>query len=230
MDKIPNEVDIAYLRVSTEEHDAENQRADLQEIAPESVEWLAESSSAWRSDAEKRRPVFYAVRERIRRGEVRCIYVWDIDRLYRNRRRLVAFFKLCQARETKIVSYRQPWLRQIVEMPEPWNEIVQDLMVQVLGWLAEDESQKRSDRVRASMRHREDGTVVSRNGHKWGRPSLAKQTRRRIIETYQAHEENISMRELASLVVRYDKHGNAKPISKSTVHKIIREYETQKHS
>jgi len=227
---MPDLVDVVYLRASTDEQDTENQRVALQKMVPGHAEWHSESSSAWRSDSEKSRPVFAALRERVLHGEIDHFYVWDLDRLYRNRRRLVAFFKLCTARGTKIISFRQPWLSQIVEMPEPWNEIVQDLMVQVLGWLAEDESQKRSDRVRASMRERADGTVVSRNGRKWGRPGLAKQTRRRVIETYQAHDEALSMRELASLVVRYDKHGNAKPISKSTVHKIIREYEAENNS
>ena len=93
---------------------------------------------------------------------------WDLDRLYRNRKKLIEFFELCKMYNCQIHSYRQDWLEQLYKIPEPFNEIMHTLMLNLMGWLGEDESKKRSDRISRAVR-KKDGITKSYKGNKWGR-------------------------------------------------------------
>lgn len=169
-------IDIAYLRVSDPDQHPENQRQHLQEIAGEGTVFEVEKQSAWKYEQRSRRPVFDRIYREIERGRVRTLYVWDLDRIYRNRKLLKAFVELCHARGTRLVSYRQQWLQQIQQIPAPWNEIVYDLLIQLWGWMAEDESEKRSDRTKAGMaRAKAQGKVI-------GRPSVVDLVMPHVVE------------------------------------------------
>ena len=56
-------------------------------------------------------------------------------------------------------------------MPSPWNEIVYNLMLQIVGWMAEEESDKRSKRVKMKL-DRSEGITKSTYGKKWGRKKI----------------------------------------------------------
>jgi DNA invertase Pin-like site-specific DNA recombinase len=53
-------------------------------------------------------------------------------------------------------------MSQFQDLPPPWNEILKDFMVNVFGWIAEEESNTKSQRVRAAYKNHD--------GKKWGRP------------------------------------------------------------
>lgn len=161
---------IAYLRVSTDRQDALNQRKDVEGLisSSERVEWVVEHGSAWKDDNLKSRPEFERIVGLVKKGVVKKLYIWDLDRLYRKRTKTVGFLRLCKARGCVVISFRQKYLSEVENAPEPWNEIIYDLIIQVLANIAEEESQKKSDRIRAA---RERWT--RKPGKKdWGRPSV----------------------------------------------------------
>lgn len=157
------ETTIIYLRVSTDEQNPQNQLRDcstlLRDEEPHTI--LEEHGSAW---ADKDRPKFESIRKAIKAGKVKRLICWDLDRLYRNRKALMAFFKLCKIHKCIVLSHRQQWLNKIAQMPQPFDEMMSDLMIQMMGWLAEEESNKKSQRVKASFKNHK--------GKKWGRPSV----------------------------------------------------------
>lgn len=209
---------IIYIRTSTDEQNPENQLKDCQSICNGEFEVVEDRQSAWKEHQE--REGFSKIRKMILSGQINKLIVWDLDRIYRNRKNLVEFFKLCEINKCQISSYRQKWMNQISEMPSPWNEIIYDLMIQIMGWLAQDESDKKSQRVKASIRIKEDG-VYSYKGNRWGRKPVSKNVIKKVLEL----KDKLSIREIVKHpeVYYWDKNNNKKPLGKSTVHKIITE-------
>ena len=205
-----------YIRTSTEEQTPEIQLGDISTLIPlEDAIVFTEQLSAWKESTI--RPEFEKLKALIKRRNVETIYVWSLDRLFRNRKRLIEFLSLCKNYDVSVVSYNQKWLAAIQQMQQPWNEIVYDLMLQVVGWIAEDESKLKSNRVKMSVRKSDKGTF-SYKGKRWGRKPLPKQTVNRVLEEYNLGK---SIREIAKCVSVYDKNNKEKNISIGAVHKII---------
>jgi len=200
-------INIIYIRTSTLE-----QNPELQLKACEGInKWgeytlFTEQQSAWKdSDREH----FNAIIKLIKQRKVGHLICWDLDRLYRNRLKLIAFFKLCKLYKCKIHSVRQEWLEQLNEMPSPWDEVLHDFLIQVMGWLAEEESDKKSKRIKSAVRIRSDG-AYSYKGNKWGRKGLSTFKKNKICEM---RRSGMSMRQIAK-----DLH-----IALGSVHKIVTE-------
>lgn len=213
-----------YIRCSTLEQEPDLQINDIKTICEKPFELFKENQSAWAENVV--RPVFSSIISLIKKRKISDLYVWDLDRIYRNRKRLQEFFILCKTYDCKVHSYRQNWLEDINSIPAPFNEIVFDLLINITGWMGQDESQKKSERVKMAVKKRNNGTY-SYKGNKWGRKALPKQTIDRVLEF---HLQGKSIREIASLVKIYDKHNNGKQISKSAVHKILVENSAEKDS
>ena len=134
--------------------------------------------------------------------------------------------ELCKTYNVTIFSYRQEWLNEVSKIPDPWNEIMSDLMIKILGWIGQEESDKKSQRVKNAVR-KKNGKTVSYNGNRWGRKPLPKQTIDRVLVL---HEQGLSIRQIAAEVKTTDKNKNQKNISKSAVHKILSENSCEKGS
>jgi DNA invertase Pin-like site-specific DNA recombinase len=208
-----------YIRVSTEEQDAKNQLGDMMPLIVGEYEVYEDRQSAWKDNVE--RVSFERLRKDIQARRVKSLYVWDLDRLYRNRQKLVEFFAFCKVYGCAVHSFRQKWLEDILKMPQPFCDIMHSLLLQIMGWLAQDESDKKSKRVKSAIR-KKDGETISYKGNKWGRKSVSKNVIEQVLDCKQSNP-NASIREIASLCYQYDKHGNKKPVSKSVVHKILKE-------
>lgn len=208
-----------YLRTSTEEQNPENQLRDCESIRPKNQGYdtfvdyslFEEKESAFNDKSV--RPIFEKIKELIKVHKVRYLIVWDLDRIYRDRKKLVGFFKFCDAFDCQILSFRQQFLLQISSIPHPWNDIMTDLMLNIMGWMAEDESLKKSERVKNAMRLR-DGIIYSHKGNKWGRKSLSTFKRNQIINLF---KKNLSLRMIAIEL----------GIAIGTVHKIIKEFKAK---
>ncbi len=200
---------IIYIRTSTEDQDPKNQLADCKTLFEGPCEIVEEKQSAFK---DKDRPKFETIVKRIKKKGVTDLYCWDWDRLFRDRKKLIDFFKICDFYNCKIHSFRQKFYEEFYKIPTPFDEIMQDLVLNLLGWMAEDESQKKSDRVNAAFK---------RSTKKWGRKPL-KNIDQRILEL---HKDGKSMRDIASLVYSWTKQRNKKFVSKSYVHKIIKRFE-----
>jgi DNA invertase Pin-like site-specific DNA recombinase len=111
-------------------------------------------------------------------------------------------------------------------MPPPFDEVMYDLMLNIIGWIAEEESSTKSKRVKMAIKKDITGTY-SHKGNKWGRKAFPKQTLDRVIKL---HKEGESLRSIASKVNVYDKNRNARNISKSSVQKIISDFKAENDS
>jgi site-specific DNA recombinase len=153
-----------YLRVSTKEQDYLNQLTPLQDFAAarswENVRVYAESESAWKQGQQHELEV---LKQSARRGEFNILLVWALDRLTRGGPaailNLVAEF---EKYGVKIISFQESWTETLDANTLP-------LFLSISGWLAEMESKRRSERIRASAdKTKETGLTVK--GKKWGRP------------------------------------------------------------
>lgn len=151
---------IIHIRTSKQEQKPENQINDIVKTFNLNRALCIirkEQESAWKIDgirSELNRTLKLARKLKVN------IYFWDYDRLYRNRRKVVSTVKEYAKLGIHIKSARQIWLDQILEAPEPWNEIMFDLALNIVGWIGEEESQKKSDRIKAAYK---------RHKGSWGR-------------------------------------------------------------
>jgi DNA invertase Pin-like site-specific DNA recombinase len=209
----------AYLRTSRPEQEPELQLSDIMAFYPgKDLIIQQEQRSAWKENV--KRPIFEGIVSEIKAGKVSDLYVWDLDRIHRNRLRLKEFFQLCKMKGTKIHSVNQKWLEELHSIPAPFNDIVLELLTSIFGWIGEEESTKKGARVRMAVVKSKDGITRSYKGSKWGRKRFPAQTINRVLEMAVAGK---SIREIAGEVKVYDKNRNEKSISKSAVHKIIQE-------
>lgn len=204
---------IVYLRTSTTDQNPENQKKDCLSICKS--EWgepeiHPEEKSAWKK--EENRPVFESIKKQIKQGRVKHLVVWDLDRIYRNRKRLKEFFEFSKYYKCQIHSYRQQFLEKFNEIPEPFNEIMYDVMLSFLGWIAEEESQKKSERVKIAYQNRKGN---------WGRKSYVNNRVKNDI--IRLKQQGYSVRQIASQVTYYDKNKNIKNVSKSVVSSVLKQ-------
>ena len=207
---------IIYIRTSTEEQTPELQLNDCEaltnKLSLNDCQVISEQQSAFRDIA---RDKFESIREAIKKQEVKTLICWDLDRLYRNRQKLIEFFEFCKIYHCKIYSARQDWLESLNKMPEPFNEIMFNFMLSIMGWLAEEESSKKSMRVKNAVR-KETGITKSYKGNKWGR----KKKKVDVDLILELHKQNLSSYEIAK---KYNEDKPAKlRISHMTVYTILK--------
>lgn len=199
-----------YIRTSTEDQNPENQLKDCLSINTYGEYLLFEDKqSAWKDNDRKG---FEDLNKLIKSNKLEHLIVWDFDRLFRNRKRFKEFLLLLKAYNVSLHSFRQAWLEEIYKIPSPWNDIVSDLMINIYGHIAEDESKRKSDRVKIAQRVKE-GVTYSYKGNKWGRKSLSSQKRNKILEL-----KDLPIRTIALNV----------GCSVGVVHKVLKEFEAQK--
>ena len=171
---------IIYLRTSTEEQTPENQLQDVYTISTKGCLILTDKESAWK---DSKRPYFNLLLKKIKSKQVNDLYVWDLDRIYRNRKKLIGFFEICKLYNCKVHSFRQTWLEELNNLPDPFNDIMHSLMLNLMGWLAEEESDKKSKRIKASLTYK-GGVAYSKKGNKWGRKQISTFKKNKIKELY----------------------------------------------
>jgi len=217
-----------YIRTSTEEQNPQLQKDKCVQLARENgfnYQIFEEKKSAWKKDS--KRTEFAHIRNLIIKGKLNALVCWDLDRLYRNRRRLSKFFDLCKIKNCKIYTVRQEFLKEINKAPEPWNEIMFNMLIQIMGWIAEEESNKKSERVKLAIQRDEYGKTKSKYGKVWGRPKIKKKYDKQIIELY---KQGNSLKNISEKVKYWDKNNNLKMVSIGYVHKVIKKYKEDKMS
>jgi|ETNmetMinimDraft_2_1059921.scaffolds.fasta_scaffold16574_4 DNA invertase Pin-like site-specific DNA recombinase len=215
---------IVYLRTSTEDQTPENQLKDILNLVDENYETIIDKQSAWKDN--KEREGFEKLNSLIKSNKVSNLYVWDLDRIYRNRSKLLGFFQFCKSHNCNIWSYRQKFLNEIQEIELPKGfEFIKEMMVdnflQFLGWIAEDESMKKSERVKLAVRRHTGKPTKSYKGNKWGRKAMSDNVDKEILE---ARNKGMTIREIADSVFYWDKNNNRKKISIAYVHKTLKKH------
>ena len=178
---------IIYLRTSTKDQNPELQRNEGVEFASKMgldvLEIVSEQGSAYK--IEKVRPKWESVVERSKKEKLDII-IWKYDRCFRNRKDFFDFMKVMfEVYGTKVYSVTEPsiitfW--NLIDKFKPTGNpvfdeflkgmfrVMWDFMVQLMGEEAEEESRKKSERVKLAV---VKGDITkSYKGNKWGRKSL----------------------------------------------------------
>lgn len=146
----------AYVRVSSKSQDDRSQRAAIRRAAGARgdtiARWYAEKASATRND----RPELGALREAARRGELRRLYVFRLDRLTRTGiRDTLALLHELEGAGCQVVTIADGFS---LEGP------ARDVIVAVMAWAAQMERAALGERISAARAR------VEASGKAWGRP------------------------------------------------------------
>lgn len=170
-----NEINIIYLRVSTQDRQEEEQQ--LPEIIKEfnldvgKCLIIRSRESAFNMKKDNTR-IFNIIKEIIFSEEYEAykknIFVWNLNRIYRNRVKLVDFCLKIKERETSVFSVRQKVLSDCLKYDGMVRDLMYYAMLQMYGQSAQDESENKSADVKKSMRWL-NGRPFSRTGKMLGR-------------------------------------------------------------
>lgn len=231
LDEIKEPVDIMYLRTSTTEQNPKLQLIDTATVAPAPRLIIYERQSAWKDNINNR-PKFKHVVSLIEKGLISSINVWDLDRLYRNRLLQAEFMVKCNMYNCTVRSFRQKFIQSfeellsVVDKSSPMYWFVEktvkqqkENLIEIFGYMAEEESRKKSDRIKNAIK-KVDGITKSYNGKRWGRKSLPKRVEKEVLEL---RAKGLSYSAIVKEVTYYDKNKNIKNISKTQVCRIIKE-------
>ncbi len=223
---------IIYLRTSTKDQNPELQEKECIEFSKKLglnvVEIVSEQGSAYKLE-KIRQKWNYTVNKA--KKEKLNIVVWRYDRAFRNREEFFKFMKVMfEVYNVKVYSVKEPSILSFWEMLDEshsdnpvFNELLNgifkaiwDFMIQQAGEEAEEESRKKSERVKLAIR-KEDGITKSYKGNKWGRKSL--KVDKEILEL---RKDGKTIREIQQVVFYWDKHNHKKFVSVGYIHKILK--------
>jgi DNA invertase Pin-like site-specific DNA recombinase len=144
-----------YLRVSTDEQTAENQRPELERIAALRGYQVESTYSETVSGAARKLPELERLMRDAQRHKLDVVMVWALDRLGRRMGEVVAKVLELERLGVDLVSVQEPWL----DTGGP----VRSLLVSVFAWVAEQERGRLVERTNAGLaRARAKGVILGR--------------------------------------------------------------------
>jgi len=225
---------LLYLRTSTKDQNPELQKQDgisfCENLNLGEPEVYSEKGSAYK--LEKVRPLWEKVIA-LAKYEKRDIVVWRYDRAFRNRKEFYKFMKVMfEVYHTKVYSVKEPSILSFWELinkshaenpvfDELLNGIFKSLwnfMIQQAGEEAEEESKKKSERVKLAVRKEKGKPTKSYKGNKWGRRALKLDK-----EITRLRKEGKKVREIIKEVFYWDKNNHKKFVSSGYVSNVLKE-------
>jgi len=151
-----------WLRVSTDAQERANQEAGIAQLSDhhsyQVVKRFELDESAWNSGkvGGAYKTAIQAVLDGAHRGEFSVLIVWALDRITREGAEgALRLVRQLSERGVTLVSVQESWLSAAPG--------VQDILVAFAGWMAQQESNRRSERIRAGLaRRRAEGKAVGR--------------------------------------------------------------------
>lgn len=145
-----------YLRVSTDAQSVEQQRSELERLARARGFEAVTYEDVGVSGSRASRPALDRLMEDARRGKVRAVLVWSLDRLDRNMHHIIDRIATLERHGAPVLSACESWMAEQSE--------IRKLLIAVLGWVAEFERARISERTKAGLAR------VRRHGSKSGKP------------------------------------------------------------
>ena len=147
-----------YERVSTKEQNEARQREALLQMGIKERDIYTDKQSGENFD----RPRYQLLKEILRRGDI--LYVHSLDRFGRNKEEILNEWReLTQEKGVDIVVLDMPLL-DTTKNKDNLGNLIADLVLQILSWMAEEEREK------IRTRQREGIDMALKNGVKFGRP------------------------------------------------------------
>ncbi len=206
---------VIYLRVSKKEMDENTQLPIIlnhYNLKKENCLILQERISGYKEEVQEQRTELKKLLNMIDNKEVKEIYVYSLERLYRNFNWLLELYFRCQKYEIEIYSHLQPEI-SMVKGITPTEKLMKLLPILLSGYVAEQESYLISERTKKSFVLNEFGDKVSYKGNKLGRKTdITDEDEKEILELIKTK----SYRDIQKIFL----HRNKK-ISIGTISKII---------
>lgn len=155
-----------WIRVSTVGQDADNQLPEVEAFCRHHGYEIAEryevKDSAWNGgkDGGEYQRTLQRAQDDAWSGKFSVMVVWALDRISRGGAEdVLRILRLFRQRKCMVVSVKESWLNNSPD--------VQDVLVAFAGWMAQQESKRRSERIHAAIaRRKADGTWVGRGKDK----------------------------------------------------------------
>ena len=154
-----------YLRVSTQDQTTSNQEHELRPTAQRTDWQVAEVSKDYGAKGRNGRPAFDALCRDATKRQFEVVMAWNVDRLGRSLKDLVAFLSELHALGIDLFLHQQG-----LDTTTPAGKA----MFQMLGVFAEFEHSIIQERVRAGLQR------AKREGKRLGRPPIADKLAERI--------------------------------------------------
>ncbi|MCW3019154.1 MAG: hypothetical protein JWN10_1462 [Solirubrobacterales bacterium] len=142
-----------WVRVSTAEQNADNQVPAIERFAEhrgyEIVKRYALNDSAWNGgkDGGEYKATLTRALEDAHRGEFEVLIVWALDRLTREGAEgLLRLLRQFDERSCTVLSVQEDWLSG--------SPTIRDVLIAFAGWNAQQESNRRSERIKAALAER----------------------------------------------------------------------------
>jgi putative DNA-invertase from lambdoid prophage Rac len=139
-----------WVRVSTTAQDAANQLPEIERFCAHHgyaiVERYEVSESAWNGgkDGGEYQRTLKRAQDDAWAGRFSTLVVWSLDRISRGGAEdVLRIVRLFRERRCNLVSVRESWLNGSAE--------IQDVLLSFAGWMAQQESTRRSERIRAAI-------------------------------------------------------------------------------
>ena len=203
---------IIITRVSTDEQEARDQLPDCRRFCKERdwevVKEFQEIQSAWKTFVPRK--TLDEALEYARKHRVSHVVFWDLDRYWRNRKLALEGIRRCARLGIKLHFVRQAYLEDLWKIPEPWDAVFYDIMLNLLSALAQEESDKRSARVKKAF---ESGAHPD-----WGKHGTG-YSDEEIIKVYQREG---SLRKARLQLPYKTRSGRKRYVSIGTISKVMK--------
>ena len=182
----------AWFRVSTGHQTDANQIPDVEAFAKHHGYVISEryqvSDSAWKNGGgEEYKAALQQALDDAWAGKFSVLIVWSLDRIVRlGAEDALRIFRQFRERGCTLISVKESWLNGSPE--------VADVLIAFAGWMAQRESERRSERIRAGLARKR----AEDPGFKGGRTKGATDKKRRNRSGYvKAWEEGGARRQAA---------------------------------
>ena len=161
------------------------------------------------------RSEYQKIMKLVKQRRIHHIVVWSLDRwCRRGARELKNIIEVLEAYGVQLHSVQEQWL-ETINIPGGIGDVVKDFLIGILGWIAHQESQLKSERIKDSVKFQralKKGRV--------GRPSIPDEVIKRVIDALWRGESYRAIHETVKYKI---KHGKVKHVSIATVSKIARQ-------
>lgn len=162
---------VIYLRVSKKELNENSQLPPILSkfnLDKKKCLILQEQLSAYKEEVQEKRTELNKLLYMIENKEITDIYIYSLERVYRNFNWLMEFYFKCQKNGIEIHSYLQPEI-SIVQGKNPTEKLMKLFPVIMSGYVAEQESYLISERTKKAFETNDKGERLSYKGKKAGR-------------------------------------------------------------
>lgn len=173
----------AWFRVSTDHQKDANQVPDVESFAQHHGYVIAErytvTDTAWKNGGgEEYKATLQQALDDAWAGKFSVLIVWALDRIVRlGAEDALRIFRQFRERGCVLISVKESWLNGSSE--------VQDVLIAFAGWMAQRESERRSERIKAGLDRKRAEDPDYKPGRKPGATDKGKRRRSNYVKAWE---------------------------------------------